>query len=144
MAVELVTSENREEYNKKKMAQRRGEKPEAEEKKESVKGLSEKYEKEGIESDLFDGKRGIELSRIVVPKEKRGEGIGSKFMEELTGHADKMKKRIVLSPSTDFGASSIARLKEFYKKHGFVENKGKNKDYEISHSMYRNPTKEED
>ena len=35
--------------------------------------------------------------------------------------------------------TSQARLKKFYKKFGFVENKGRNKDFEISELMYREP-----
>ncbi len=130
MAREIVTSENREDYMNKKMGFNS---------EDDVKNISDKYKEHGVESDIYNGKNGIELSRIVVPKEKRGEGLGSKFMQDLTTHADKHKKRIVLSPSKDFGATSVDRLKEFYKAHGFVENKGRNKDYSISHSMYREP-----
>jgi GNAT superfamily N-acetyltransferase len=135
MAREIVTSENREDYMKKKLGM--------EDESNDVKNISKKYEEHGVESDLWNGKNAIELSKIVVPKEKRGEGLGSKFMEDLTSHADKEGKRVDLSPSKDFGASSVARLKEFYKKHGFVENKGRNKDFSISHSMYRNPAKKD-
>ena len=142
MAREIVTSENRDEYIEKKLSQKLN-KP-TEEKEDGLKTLTEKYQKEhGIDADVWSGRHGIELSKIIVPKEKRGEGIGSKFMEELATHADKEGKRITLSPSKDFGASSIDRLKGFYKKYGFVENKGKNKDFSISHSMYRNPAKKE-
>ena len=135
MAREIVTSENREDYMKKKLGM--------EDENDDVKNISKKYEEHGIESDLWNGKNAIELSKIIVPKEKRGEGLGSKFMEDLISHADKEGKRVDLSPSKDFGASSVARLKEFYKKHGFVENKGRNKDFSISHSMYRNPAKKD-
>jgi predicted GNAT family N-acyltransferase len=138
MPREIVTSENRDEYIAKKMAEKSGKSNDQDE----LKILSEKYQKDhGIDADVWDGKRGIELSKIIGPKEKRGEGLGSKFMEDLSSHADKTGKRIVLSPSKDFGATSVDRLKGFYKKYGFVENKGKNKDFEISHSMYRNPLK---
>jgi predicted GNAT family N-acyltransferase len=81
----------------------------------------------------------ITLSKIVVPKQHREKGIGSSVMNKLKGFADNNKSRITLTPSTDFGGSSVNRLKKFYKKHGFVENKGKNKDYSVSDSMYRNP-----
>jgi len=140
MTREIVTSENREEYIAQKLAEKSGK---SLEQKDDLKSLSAKYKKEhNVDSDVWDAKRGIELSKIIVPKEKRGEGIGSKFINDLISHADKSGKRIILSPSKDFGASSVERLKDFYKKHGFVENKGKNKDYEISHSMYRNPIKQ--
>ena len=84
----------------------------------------------------------IELNKVVVPNNQRGEGVGHQFMGALTDHADTWKKTIALTPSTDFGASSVNRLKGFYKEHGFVENKGKNRDFEISHSMYRTPSKQ--
>jgi predicted GNAT family N-acyltransferase len=136
MAREIVTSENREDYMAKKLG--------IEDKdKDDVKEIAKKYKEHGLEADVWNGKNAIELSKIVVPKEKRGEGIGSKFMEDLVSHADKQGKRVDLSPSKDFGASSVDRLKEFYKRHGFVENKGRNKDYAISHSMYRNPVKKD-
>jgi predicted GNAT family N-acyltransferase len=142
MAREIVTSENRDEYIAKKMAEKAGKS--VEDKEDELKSLANKYRKEhNIDADVWDGKYAIELSKVVVPKENRGEGIGSKFMEDLASHADKKGRRIVLSPSKDFGASSVDRLKSFYKKYGFVENKGKNKDFSISHSMYRNPAKNE-
>ena len=140
MPRDIVTSENRDDFIAKKLAEKSG-KPIEE---DGLKLLTEKYLKEhGVNADVYDGKRDIELSKIIVPKEKRGEGVGSKFMQDLTSHADKKGKRIVLSPSKDFGATSVDRLKAFYKNHGFVENKGRNKDFAISHSMYRNPIKNE-
>ena len=45
---------------------------------------------------------------------------------------------VALTPSSDFGGNK-SRLTEFYKKFGFIENKGKNKRYEISEAMYRDP-----
>jgi predicted GNAT family N-acyltransferase len=132
-----VTSENKAEFDRKELEKRGLLKPE---KNSNVDDISKKYQELGVTSDIYNGKNGIELSRIVVPKEKQNQGLGSQFMDDLTSHADKNNKRIFLSPSTDFGASSIERLKKFYKRYGFVENKGKSKDYSISHSMYRNPS----
>jgi hypothetical protein len=60
-------------------------------------------------------------------------------MTEITSFADEGGKTIALSPSVDFGGTSVNRLKDFYKQFGFVENKGKNKDFSISESMYRLP-----
>lgn len=77
----------------------------------------------------------ITLHKVVVAEKKSG--IGTKFMNTLISYADSVGKRIELDPSTDFGATSKARLMKFYKKFGFVENKGKNKDYQISAEMYR-------
>ena len=80
----------------------------------------------------------ITLHKIVVPKHLRGKGIGSSKMKELTNHADDNKKRIVLTPSKDFGGS-VSRLKKFYKSHGFYENKGKKKDFSTKETMIRDP-----
>ena len=139
MTREIVTSENRDEYINKKLMEKREKTQDG----DTLDNISDKYQKYGVESDLMDTRHGIELSRIVVPKEKRGEGIGSEFMSDLISHADRKGKRIVLTPAKDFGASSVERLKEFYKRHGFVENKGKNKDFAISHAMYRMPAQKE-
>jgi GNAT superfamily N-acetyltransferase len=81
-----------------------------------------------------------ELTKVVVPKGERGQGVGSKFMQDLTAQADIDGAQLRLSPSTDFGGSSVNRLKEFYKEFGFVENKGKSKDFTVSNSMYREPS----
>lgn len=91
--------------------------------------------------DISIGPEGdaIELSKIVVPKDARGAGVGSAVMQDLARYADENGKRIVLTPSTDFGASSVSRLKQFYKQFGFVENSGKNKDFSTRRTMYRDP-----
>lgn len=81
----------------------------------------------------------ITISKIVVAKNERGQGKGSDAMRIITDHADKHNKRIALTPSTDFGASSVSRLNKFYKSHGFVDNKGRNKDFSISDTMIREP-----
>jgi GNAT superfamily N-acetyltransferase len=101
------------------------------------KSLEEKY---GIILDLTENKNGdLSIGRIIVPKENRGKGVGKKAMQDIVDYADKNGRRILLTPSIDFGATSVARLKEFYKEFGFIENKGKNKDFTTKDSMYRNP-----
>ena len=72
-----------------------------------------------------------------LTQEQRGQGVGTQAMQDLIGYADEQGKTIALSPSADFGASSVDRLKDFYKRFGFVDNKGKGRDFEISESMYR-------
>lgn len=103
-----------------------------------VKQVSEKLESSGIIADLSENDTLITLSRIVVPKEKRNTGIGTDAMQQIIDYADQSGKRVALSTSSDFGGSK-ERLKEFYKRFGFVENKGKNKDFSISETMYREP-----
>jgi GNAT superfamily N-acetyltransferase len=79
------------------------------------------------------------LSKIIVEKKSRNQGLGRKVMYELIEYADDNKMRVELSPAADFGGTSVARLKKFYKLFGFVENKGRNKDFRTSYTMYRNP-----
>ena len=100
--------------------------------------LSEKY---GVELELQENEtdNSISVPKIVVPKDQRKKGVGTKVMEEVVAYADSTGKRLVLTPSTSFGATSVKRLVDFYKSLGFVENKGKNKDFTIRDSMYRNP-----
>lgn len=82
---------------------------------------------------------GIYVHEIVVPKESRGQGVGTKVFEYLTRLADKLGYMIVLSPSKDLGATSIVRLRKFYRKFGFVPNKGRNKDFRTMATMLRLP-----
>ena len=88
--------------------------------------------------ELKFGNNLIVLDRIIIPKELRCSGIGSKFMEALIQLANINNSTIILTPSDSFGATSINRLKRFYKRFGFVENKGKKKDYSLQWcGMYR-------
>jgi GNAT superfamily N-acetyltransferase len=102
----------------------------------SLDELAKKYP--DVKIDAFVGKNDINLSRIVVPKEMRNQGIGTQVMEDLSAFADSLGKRVTLTPSSDFGGS-VPKLKTFYKEFGFVENKGKNKDFSTSEAMYREP-----
>jgi GNAT superfamily N-acetyltransferase len=91
---------------------------------------------------LYERRDGsINLSQIEVPKANRKQGIGSGALQDIVDYADSQGKRVVLSTAQKFSGSttSSARLKKFYKRFGFVENKGRNKDFTISDSMYREP-----
>lgn len=108
----------------------------------TVKNVAKSLQNKGLIIDVYESTKfpKITLSRIEVPKQMRGTGMGTEAMTELAQYADETGKMVALSPSKDFGATSVDRLKDFYKRFGFVENKGKNKDFSISESMYRNPT----
>jgi len=84
------------------------------------------------------GKDELYLSKIIVPSDGRNEGIGTKVMIELCKYADQKKLVISLNPSDEYGGT-VSKLKRFYKRFGFVENKGKYRDFEISEDMYRIP-----
>ncbi|MFP0373771.1 GNAT family N-acetyltransferase [Acinetobacter nosocomialis] len=102
-----------------------------------VKSIKKQY---GIELGLKGSPSSnvLSLHKIVVPEAMRNQGTGTNAMQDIIKYADSQNKTIALTPSSDFG-SNKKRLTDFYKKLGFVENKGRNKDYEISESMYRAP-----
>jgi hypothetical protein len=87
-----------------------------------------------------NAENGFNLSKIVVPKGSRGGGVGNSVMSDITERADSLGARVTLSPSGDFGGNK-ARLGKFYKALGFVDNKGKNKDFATMETMYRDPKK---
>lgn len=85
----------------------------------------------------------LELSRLIVNKEQQGLGIGSDVMVEFCQFADAHKFVSILSPAEKddgIGTSSRSRLVKFYKEFGFVENKGRNKDFGTTAAMIRTPT----
>jgi GNAT superfamily N-acetyltransferase len=81
----------------------------------------------------------IELVALRIPKEYRNQGIGTSIMNWIIQYADKNHKIIGATPSKDFGASSVNRIKRFNKRFGFVQNTGRTADYTISNTMYRKP-----
>lgn len=99
-----------------------------------LRDLETKY---SIVLDLYDNGKWLDLSRIEVPKDQRGSGIGSMVMQEICDYADQQGKKIYLTPSKDFGASSVSRLEKFYKEFGFI--KKPKEDFAVRHTMVRMP-----
>jgi GNAT superfamily N-acetyltransferase len=81
---------------------------------------------------------GFTLSKIVVPEGARSQGVGSRVMAEIIQRADDMGAQINLTPSSDFGGNK-RRLTDFYRRSGFVPNKGRNRDFSTMEDMYRTP-----
>lgn len=106
-----------------------------------------KADKEWIAShDLEDvwiqsGHYGSVILGKIVAKNK-GNGAGTRFMEGLTNWADRNNKTVLLTPDDSFGASSVSRLKEFYRRFGFKPNKGRSADYRFSETMIRRPNRD--
>jgi GNAT superfamily N-acetyltransferase len=105
----------------------------------SIDELRNLWESKGLKIGLFESKGRINLSKMIVEKEKRGEGIGTDFVNDLIEYANSTNQRIELTPSKSFGATSVNRLKDFYKRFGFVENKGKNKDFTTRELFFKEP-----
>lgn len=101
--------------------------------------ISTNLERAGIKNDVSENGGLIRIHRMVVPADKRNQGLGSGAMQQLVNYADETGKRIALSPSTDFGGSSVSRLKDFYRRFGFVDNKGRDQDLAVSETMIREP-----
>ena len=83
----------------------------------------------------------ISLDLIEIKKEFRNNGIGTLIMKDLINYADSNMLGIDLLPAMKddkHGTTSRSRLVKFYKKFGFVENSGRNKDFSKRYGgMYR-------
>ena len=90
----------------------------------------------------YETDRKVELKEIKVPPEQRNQGLGGQIIEAIKDYARRVGKPVVLSPQPEFGKKKA--LDRFYRNHGFVYNRGRNKDYEISSffgpTMYWRPT----
>ena len=79
----------------------------------------------------------LSLTHFIV--DEQGKGHGTRFMEDLARLADEKGWTLTLTPDTSFGGTSVNRLKNFYKRFGFVNNKGRNTDFFTRDSMIRRP-----
>lgn len=100
--------------------------------------VRQQWDAAGITHHISEKNGAITLSRIVVPEADRGAGKGTAAIQSLVDYADQTGQRVMLTPSADFGGNK-KRLTEFYKRFGFVENKGKNKDFTTMERMIREP-----
>ena len=82
----------------------------------------------------------VRIMTIQIPSENRKQGLGSEVMSQIISWADDHGVMLSLSPTTDFGASSVSRLTKFYRRFGFKPNKGRNKDFRTRDTMLRNPS----
>jgi GNAT superfamily N-acetyltransferase len=100
--------------------------------------LEDKYKDGLIGLDIYEDAKSIKLSRIVVNPDYQGQGIGTNILNDLIQYADRNKKIVTLTPSSDFGGNKN-RLTQFYKRFGFKMNKGVHKSYEYMDTMVRWP-----
>ncbi|MFW6016304.1 MAG: GNAT family N-acetyltransferase [bacterium] len=105
-----------------------------------------KWRNQGITLYVFERENVIILDSIIIPKDMRKQGLGTQIINELSQYADSVNKRIELTTGTKDsyqGTTSQNRLKRFYKRLNFVENKGRNKDFRTRNNMYREPENKE-
>lgn len=95
-------------------------------------------------SNVTMSKKGdvVKLDKIVA--KEMNQGNGTRFMTDLATVADRHGWTLSLTPDASFGASSVSRLKKFYKRFGFKDNKGRNTDFTINESMIRRPESDGD
>jgi len=91
-----------------------------------------------LDASITGTNKGLILDKLIVDKANRGKGIGSGFLNDLIEQADDSNTSVFLDALGDFGGSKKRQI-DLYKRFGFVENKGRNKDYSFSQSMYRTP-----
>lgn len=80
----------------------------------------------------------LTLHKILINEEYRGIGYGDDIMNQIIDYSNNHNLIIVLTPDSVWG-SSKKKLTDWYKKLGFVLNKGKKKDFETMQLMYKLP-----
>ncbi len=103
---------------------------------ETLDDLRAKLDDAGVSHEVYERNGVVTVHKIVVPEGARSSGIGTRAMQTILDYADATHRHVALSPSADFGGNK-ARLTDFYKRFGFVENKGRNRVQEVSESMVR-------
>jgi tRNA nucleotidyltransferase/poly(A) polymerase/GNAT superfamily N-acetyltransferase len=91
-----------------------------------------------IDRGVWGGNHYIAVDKIFIEKEFRGMGFANEAMEDLFEYADQNNIIVTLTPDNLWGANKN-KLKSWYKSIGFVENKGKKKDFQTMQAMYRLP-----
>lgn len=89
--------------------------------------------------DLYQSGNDIRLDTIIVKRQFRKSGIGSKVLKDIKSFADSNLKRIILTTGVKdsaWGTTSSSRLDKFYRRNGFVASKNRNKDFTITATHY--------
>jgi GNAT superfamily N-acetyltransferase len=114
--------------------------------------LSVEADKDGVElwvtprsTGPDDNEFGAVLEHIQTMPGHKGTGKATKWLKKVTDAADKAGAPVALNVGDpDFvqkheGALSKPQLTKWYKRHGWVPNKGRNKDFAFTHAMIRPP-----
>lgn len=104
----------------------------------SLEDIKTKYKNQTDQLNIFENKDNtISINNLIVKENLRNQGIGQNILNDIIDYADKNNKVITLTPTSEYLTKN--RLTDWYKRNGFVENKGKNSDFSISDTMYRLP-----
>lgn len=95
---------------------------------ELLKKIREKHPFIEIEADESSNK--IEIMKIRIPMERQNLGIGSDVVKIIQDYAKSVNKPVVVRPAPE--KRHKKDLERFYKRLGFVHNKGRNMDYALS------------
>ena len=100
--------------------------------------LNKKYG--NVLEELFISEKvdSMRLHSIILKGDVKEEGYGTQIMNDIITYADQNNKIVTLTASNSYG-SSKTRLIGFYKRFGFVPNKGRNKDFRFQDTMIREP-----
>ena len=103
---------------------------------------------EGVDMIIFDksniyGEPVYELNELVVRDDLQRAGLGSRVMDDFTRAADEQGATIVLNADSTVrgrrgSKAADKRLINFYRKHGFVINTGRNKDFRFGGPTQKN------
>jgi hypothetical protein len=93
----------------------------------------------GVVINVSERQDGITLSLIRVPRELQRQGKAEAALSDLLRYADRHAKPVALTPERVGNGASEAALKRWYRKHGFVPNSGRNKNWAFRESMIREP-----
>ena len=93
-----------------------------------VQSIKQQYPE--IDLSVWENSYSIELSTIKVPRLLQGQGIGTAAIKAIKDYAQQVGKPIVLRPQPDRGKK--AALSRFYKRQGFIDNRGRNIDFTLS------------
>ena len=92
------------------------------------------------EFHLFETKSGfLNLSKIEIFKDYRNEGYATQVMNQIIDYANQKGSTIILTPDPYFKNITKNNLIDWYKKFGFVMNRGKNKDFTHREMMHKLP-----
>lgn len=97
-----------------------------------------------VDMHAWESPQGIKLNMIQVAPEHQNNGYAGAALRDLLNYADSRGVPVALTPGIPEGRKgmSAASLKKWYSSHGFVPNRGRNKDWNWAESMIR-PARQE-